>query len=43
MRFKGSKTEGNVLICALCTIMVISLVGANVLQNCTTQIGRAHV
>jgi hypothetical protein len=29
--------EGNVLICALCTIVVISLIGANVLQNCTTR------
>src|SRR3954462_1243315 len=37
MRFKRSKTEGNVLICALCTILVISLIGANVLQNCTTR------
>lgn len=36
----GDKTrgeEGNVLICALCTILVISLIGANVLQNCTTR------
>src|SRR3954469_8178946 len=37
MRFKRSKTEGNVLICALCTILVISIIGANVLQNCTTR------
>ena len=37
MRFKGSRTEGNVLICALCTIMVISIIGANVLRNCTTR------
>ena len=29
--------EGNVLICALCTILVISLIGANVLQNSTTR------
>jgi hypothetical protein len=37
MRLKRSKTDGNVLICALCTIMVISIIGANVLQNCTTR------
>src|SRR5438132_749952 len=27
--------SGNVLICALCTIVIISLIGANVLVNCT--------
>jgi len=27
-------TNGNVLICALCTIIIVSLVGANVLVNC---------
>src|SRR4029078_572853 len=29
--------EGNVLICALATIVIISLIGANVLRNCTTR------
>lgn len=37
MRGKLPAEEGNVLICALCTILVISLIGANVLQNCTTR------
>src|SRR5438094_916091 len=27
--------NGNILICALCTIVIISLIGANVLVNCT--------
>jgi len=36
MRFKRSTEQGNVLICALCTILIISVIGANVLQNCTT-------
>jgi len=27
--------DGNILICALCTIVIISLIGANVLINCT--------
>jgi Tfp pilus assembly protein PilX len=27
--------NGNTLLCALCTIIVISLIGANVLVNCT--------
>ena len=27
--------KGNTLICALCTIVIISLIGANVLVNCT--------
>src|SRR5438045_3729982 len=30
--------EGNVLICALCTILISSLIGANVPQNCTTRV-----
>src|SRR3954470_12620366 len=38
MRRKHRKNEqGNVLICALCTILVLSLIGANVLHNCTTR------
>jgi hypothetical protein len=37
MRGRRSTEEGNVLICALCTILIISLIGANVLQNCTTR------
>ena len=37
MHGKRSEEEGNVLICALCTILIISLIGANVLQNCTTR------
>ena len=28
---------GSTLVCALCTILVISVVGANVLMNCTTR------
>jgi hypothetical protein len=27
--------DGNILICALCTIVIVSLIGANVLVNCT--------
>src|SRR5947209_3332704 len=37
MRTKDPAEEGNVLICALCTILIISLIGANVLQTCTTR------
>ena len=37
MRGKRPAEEGNVLICALGTIVVISLIGANVLHNCTTR------
>jgi Tfp pilus assembly protein PilX len=37
MRTRRPAEEGNVLICALCTILIISLIGANVLQNCTTR------
>src|SRR3954469_22427932 len=37
MRLNRLDEEGNVLICALCTILIISLIGANVLHNCTTR------
>lgn len=37
MQVKHRAEEGNVLIVALCTILIISLVGANVLRNCTTR------
>ena len=37
MRTKRLAEEGNVLICALCTILIISVIGANVLRNCTTR------
>ena len=35
MHAKRTVEEGNVLICTLCTILIISLIGANVLRNCT--------
>src|SRR5262245_56216907 len=36
MKMKLRKRDnGNILLCALCTIIVVSLVGANVLVNCT--------
>src|SRR6476646_1410029 len=37
MRVNRLNEEGNVLICALATILIISLIGANVLRNCTTR------
>jgi hypothetical protein len=37
MRRNLAAEEGNVLICALATILIISLIGANVLHNCTTR------
>jgi hypothetical protein len=36
MKMKIDKRDnGNILLCALCTIIVVSLIGANVLVNCT--------
>jgi hypothetical protein len=32
-----SNQDGSTLICALCTILIISIIGANVLLNCTTR------
>lgn len=37
MRVKQPAGEGNVLLCALVTMLIISLIGANVLRNCTTR------
>jgi hypothetical protein len=37
MRGRRPAEQGNVLICSLCTIVIISLIGANVLYNCTTR------
>jgi len=37
MQVKNRAEEGNVLIVALCTILIISVIGANVLRNCTTR------
>src|SRR2546423_12653901 len=37
MQVKHRAEEGNALICVLCTILIISLIGANVLRNCTTR------
>lgn len=38
MKTKSHKRDnGNILLCALCTIIVVSLIGANVLVNCTTR------
>src|SRR3954464_14960813 len=37
MQAKRTAEEGNVLICTLCTILIISLIGANVLRTCTTR------
>src|SRR5438105_10329335 len=33
----SSRENGNILIITLCTMLVLSLVGANVLLNCTTR------
>ena len=35
---RHSPQSANALICALCTITVVSLIGANVLLNCTTRL-----
>jgi len=38
MRISGrSFQEGNVLLCVLCTILVVSVIGGNVLLNCMTR------
>src|SRR2546423_15625124 len=33
--------RGNVLLCVLCTILVVSLIGGNVLLNCMTRYNAA--
>src|SRR2546427_410920 len=42
MRITGPSTaQGNVLLCVLGTITIVSLLGANVLLNCTTRYNAA--
>src|SRR5204862_1044161 len=31
------RDDGHILVCALCTIVIVSLIGANVLVDCTTR------
>lgn len=37
MKITPGVEKGSILLCALCTILVISLIGANILVNCTTR------
>ena len=38
MRMSNQHSErGNVLLCVLCTILVVSVIGGNVLLNCMTR------
>ena len=38
MNMQLQRTDtGSTVICALCTILIISLIGANVLMNCVTR------
>ena len=42
MRISGrSFQKGNVLLCVLCTILVVSVIGGNVLLNCMTRYNAA--
>src|SRR5213080_1846748 len=42
MRILRPKSEhGSVLVCVLCTILIVSLIGANVLFNCITRFNAA--
>src|SRR6266513_2978454 len=41
MRISRSFERGNVLLCVLCTILVVSIIGGNVLLNCMTRYNAA--
>src|SRR5947209_2456846 len=42
MGIQGKKSEqGNVLLCVLCTILVVSIIGANILFNSVTRFNAA--
>src|SRR5256714_11945912 len=42
MRISTQSSErGNVLLCVLCTILVVSIIGGNVLLNCMTRYNAA--
>ena len=34
---RRDKQSGNVLVCALCTILIVSMIGGSVLLNCTAR------
>src|SRR3989440_1506462 len=36
MKIQIQRDNGHILVCALCTIVIVSLIGANVLVNCIT-------
>ena len=36
-----SNERGNALLCAVCTIFIVSVIAANVLLNCTTRYNQA--
>src|SRR6185437_802380 len=38
---KQQSTPGNVLLCVLCTILIVSIIGGNVLLNCVTRYNAA--
>src|ERR1700736_1706148 len=38
---KVKKTQANVLLCVLCTILIVSIIGGNVLLNCVTRFNAA--
>src|SRR6195256_1098408 len=42
MRISNQSLErGNVLLCVLCTILVVSVIGGNILLNCVTRYNAA--
>ncbi len=38
---KANSQQGNVLLCVLCTILIVSVIGANVLLNSVTRFNTA--
>src|SRR5438132_5149207 len=38
---KQKSERGNVLLCVLCTILIVSIIGGNVLLNCVTRFNAA--
>src|SRR3954468_1846744 len=41
MQISPQREQGNVLLCVVCTILIVSIIGGNILLNCVTRFNAA--
>src|SRR3954462_7232097 len=41
MQISHQREQGNVLLCVVCTILIVSIIGENILLNCVTRFNAA--